>query len=146
MTKWNFKIVFLPMAGQNENIRNQIYLFLYARKKLTWVKICLRKLNLHEPNQTKLLETMKTASSTTRAATSCYGDTKSKWKLILQITKILFHVKDFLEIKNLIFHSCLSVEVHTASNSVIHNSMISLILQLVKLIIGFSFNNLKYLF
>ena len=62
------------------------------------------------------------------------------------MTKILFHVKDFLEIKNLIFHSCLSVEVHTASNSVIHNSMISLILQLVKLIIGFSFNNLKYLF
>ena len=80
------------------------------------------------------------------AATSSYGVTELRCKLILQITKILFHVKSFLEIENLIFHSCLSVEVHTTSNSVVHNSMISLILQLVKLIIGFSFNNLKHLF
>ena len=59
--------------------------------------------------------------------------------------KIIFQVKGFLEIENLIFHSCLSAKVRTASNSVVHNSMISLILQLVKLIIGFSFNNLKFL-
>ena len=59
--------------------------------------------------------------------------------------KIIFQVKGFLEIENLIFHSCLSAKVRTTSNSVVHNSMISLILQLVKLIIGFSFNNLKFL-
>ena len=122
------------------------YLFLNARKKLTWAKSCLRKLNLHETNKPRLYETLNAASSTTRAATSSYEATESWCKLILQIKKIIFHVKGFLEIKNLIFHSCLSVEVHTASNSVVHNSMISLILQLVKLIIGFSFNNLKHLF
>ena len=55
----------------------------------------------------------------------------------------LLHVKSYLEKQNLIFHSCRSVKVHTVSNDVIQNSMISLIWQLVKLIISFCLNNLR---
>ena len=55
------------------------------------------KLNLQEPNKPWIYETLNAASSTTRAAraASSYGATELSCKLILQITKILFHVKFF---------------------------------------------------